>query len=245
MANLSDAVPPFEPAEDTFLAVTGMAISALPLAGPLLAEGLAHAVSARQAARQHEFNVLMARELQRALNRPGSAATISDVAASDEFLAATTRAQRVAAETASENKRRRLAAAAANAGDWSGISRSERSRFGRFVEQFDDLHVWLLAYLDDSHAWRAAHGVREGNPHIATDDNPLTQIFNRSVRDWWPHYFQAARDLEDARLVSYRGMRSDAKSARQLYARTTSLGRSFLVYLNEPAPEHLPPPRDL
>jgi hypothetical protein len=50
-------------------------------------------------------------------------------------------------KTASDDKRRRLAAAVKNCGSWASFSVSEREQFTRLVEDFDPLQVWLLHYF--------------------------------------------------------------------------------------------------
>jgi hypothetical protein len=63
------------------------------------------------------------------------------------------RAQRAAGKTASDDKRRRLAAAVANCGSWAPFSVSKREQFTRLVEDFDPLHVWPLHYFSGPVAW--------------------------------------------------------------------------------------------
>ena len=103
MTDLDALVPPHEPAEDTLAFAGKAALSLVPVVGPLAAETLAHALETRQAERQHEFNVAIAQALTDAISRLDEAATIEDIVGSDEFIAAVTRAQRAAAETASHH----------------------------------------------------------------------------------------------------------------------------------------------
>ena len=119
VSDLEDLVPPHEPAEDAIAFAGRAALSLIPAVGPLASETLAYALEARQAQRQHEFNVQIARALTQTMQRIDSAATLEDVVGSDDFIAGVTRAQRAAAETASATKRQRLAAAVANGGGWA------------------------------------------------------------------------------------------------------------------------------
>jgi hypothetical protein len=244
MTDLVSAVPPHEPAEDTLAYVGKAALGAIPIVGPIAAETLAHVLDTRQAARQHEFNSLMARSLTDAIARLDESLTLEDVVDSDEFVAAVTHAQRAAAETASAGKRRRLANAVAHAGSWAPFSLTERSQFGRLVVDFDDLHVWLLHYLDDGHAWATANGVDMARRYEADNNNSLTAVFGVPLAEWWPPFAQAVSDLERERLVAIQRELSDSH-ARELHARTTPKGRKFLEYLSEPPSAEAAPPSAL
>lgn len=175
MTDLDALVPPHEPAEDTLAFAGKAALSLVPVVGPLAAETLAHALETRQAERQHEFNVAIAQALTDAISRLDEAATIEDIVGSDEFIAAVTRAQRAAAETASHHKRQRLAAAIANGGSWAPFSASEREQFTRLVDEFDELHVWLLHYFTDPTGWLQSRDLyaQHANLMMGGIDGPL------------------------------------------------------------------------
>ncbi|WP_341936120.1 hypothetical protein MRBLWO14_001808 [Microbacterium sp. LWO14-1.2] len=117
----------------------------VPLIGSVAAEAIAHAMDARQMQRQHDFNVAVAQALARV---DDGTLKLDDIVRSDDFIAGVTRAQRIAAETASERKRVRLANAVANEGSWAPFSRSEREQFSRLVGEFGELHIWLLHYFE-------------------------------------------------------------------------------------------------
>lgn len=241
MSDLSSQVPPFEPAEGALTAVGKGALGIVPGVGPIAAEALAYAMETRQAARQHDFDTLMAHALDDAIARLDNSVTLEDIVDSDEFVAAVTAARRAAAETASEGKRRRLAKAVTNAGVWASFSDSERSQFARLVISFEDLHVWLLHYLDDGIGWAAAHGIGLDGQYAASDENPLTTILGVPLSEWWPPFAQAVADLERERLVAIQRELANAHD-RELYARTTPKGRKFLHYLSEPASTEANPP---
>lgn len=120
--------PPHEPAEDAIAFAGRAALSLIPAVGPLASKSLAYALEARQAQRQYDFNVQIARALTETMQRLDASATLEDVVSSEDFIAGFTRAQRAAAETASSSKRRPLAAAAANGrGGRFSLRVSERS----------------------------------------------------------------------------------------------------------------------
>lgn len=234
MTDLENLVPPHEPAEDTFAFAGKAALSMVPVVGPLAAETLAHALESRQAQRQHEFNTAIARALTDALDRLDDAATLESVIGSDEFIAAVTRAQRAAAETASRLKRQRLAAAVANGGSWAPFSASEREQFTRLVDDFDELHVWLLHYFTDPAAWLRARDLyaQHANLMMGGIEGPLGSAMQVSPQVWRGPVEQAAAELDRAGLASIPLM--TMMTSQGIFApRTSEKGRRFLAFLNE------------
>ncbi|MGZ0067251.1 hypothetical protein [Microbacterium arborescens] len=234
MTDLDALVPPHEPAEDT-LAFAGKAVlSTVPVLGPLAAETLAHALESRQAQRQHEFNVAIARALTAALEQLDESTTIEDVIGSDEFIAAVTRAQRAAAETASQQKRQRLAAAVANGGSWAPFAATEREQFTRLVDEFDALHIWLLHYFTDPTGWLQARDLyqQHANTIMGGIDGPLGSAFNVPPHVWDGPVKQAAADLDRNGLASI--PLTTMMSAQGIFGpRTSDKGRRFLAFINE------------
>lgn len=247
MTDLVSAVPPHEPAEDTLVTVAKAGLSLIPAVGGLFAETLAHGMQLRQGARQHEFNERVARRLDDLLASAAHRVTLDDVLNSDEFLAGITRASRIAAETASHSKRERLAAAAANSGEWSAFVKRERTEFARLVEDFDDLHVWLLHYLSDPAEWLEKNGhlpsgVRaedvigfpKPTPHLTSgDENPLTTVFGVPFKTYYPVLMQVVGDLERAALTSNELRDQLRRLWPALHGVTNDKGRRFLEYLGE------------
>lgn len=246
MTDLVAAVPPHEPAEDA-LAFTGkLALSAIPVVGPLAVETIAHALDSRQSRRQHDFNVSIARTLTSALERIDAAVSLEDVIGSDEFIAAITRAQRVAAETASESKRRRLAAAVVNGGSWAPFTASEREQFTRLVDDFTDLHVWLLHYFVDPKGWLDARGLSSSYEGIyaGSVQGPLGAALGASEEGWLDAVRQVSGDLDRAALgsIPLSGMMTQGGTVQP---RTSEKGRRFLAFLNEPSSLDVEPPASL
>ncbi|WP_349426856.1 hypothetical protein [Microbacterium sp. LWS13-1.2] len=244
MADIDSLVPPHEPAEDALATVGKIALSLMiPGAGPILAEVLGHAVATRQAAMQHDFNAAVARELERVAAGVDEALTVEDVIASDEFIASMTRASRVASETSSHAKRRRLAAAVANGGPWAAFPSARRERFTKLVNDYDDLHVWMLQYLNDPEAWLQAHGI----PYVGDGlvppgpDHPLNAAFRVPAEVW---QFQVARrvaDLDAERLVRIPEA-LQRTPGDPTWAKVTGVGREFLAFVGEPEPVAVPAP---
>ena len=235
MTELDALVPPHEPSEDTFAFVGKAALSMVPIVGPLAADALAHALESRQAQRQHEFNVAIAHALSTALEKLDDATNIEDVMRSDEFIAGVTRAQRVAAETANQQKRRRLAAAVANGGSWAPFAATEREQFIRLVDEFDALHIWMLHYFSDPRAWLQARDLyrQHENTVMGGIDGPLGTALAAHPNVWNGPVTQAAADLDRTGLASI--PLTTMMSASGIFGpRTSAKGRRFLAFIDEP-----------
>lgn len=246
MTDLNELVPPYEPAEDTLAFAGKAALSMVPVLGPVAAEVLALAMETRQAERQNEFNAAIARALTDAILRLDGAATIEDIVRSDEFIAGVTKAQRAAAETSSQKKRQRLAAAVANGGSWAPFSASEREQFKRLVDEFDDLHVWLLHYFTDPAGWLRSRELyaQHANVMIGGIEGPLGTALGTQRAIWGGAVAQAAADLERASMASI--PLTTTMSSQGVFApRTNEKGRRFLAFLNEPDSLAAEPPPTL
>lgn len=246
MSDLNDLVPPHEPAEDTFAFAGKAALSLVPVVGPLAAETLTHALNTRQAQRQHEFNVAIAHALTETIARLDGATTFEDIVGSDEFIAGVTRAQRVAAETASQQKRARLAAAVANGGSWAPFSASERDQFTRLVDELDPLHIWMLHYFTNPTEWLKARGLfaQHENLLMGGISGPLESALGVSSDIARGPVTQAAADLERNGLASI--PLTTTMSADGVFSpRTNAKGHRFLEFLNEPDSIAANPPAEI
>lgn len=245
MTDLVSAVPPHEPADDTLAYVGKAALGAIPLVGSIAAETLAHALDMRQAERQHDFNLKVAHALTEALERLDASLTVEDVVDSDEFIAAITRAQRVASETASLSKRRRLAAAVVNGGRWAPFSASEREQFARLVEDFGELHIFLLHYFADPKAWLDAHDLESAyrNIHMGSVSTALSAALGAPEDDWRAPVTQAVNDLSSNGLADV-PLRTLMSADGVIASRTSEKGRRFLTFLDEPASATAPCSQD-
>ncbi|MBT9608142.1 hypothetical protein [Microbacterium sp.] len=234
MTDLVSYVPPHEPADDTLAFAGKAALSAIPVVGPIAAETLAHALDTRQAERQHDFNLKVAYALTEALERLDASLTVEGVVDSDEFVAAISRAQRAAAETASLTKRRRLASAVVNGGSWAPFSTSEREQFTRLVEDFDELHVFLLHYFVDPKAWLDSHGLKDEYErlYMATAGSPLSAVLGVPEEQWRASVDQAVSDLARNGLADI-PLRTMMSADGVIASRTNQKGRDFLSFLNE------------
>lgn len=204
MAGFEVEPPPHEPGKDHAVFAVKAAASLIPIAGPLISETLAHVLNTRQAKRAHEFDVAVAAALSQLFEQSGDQLSVEAIVDSDAFVAAVTRAQRAASETSSTEKRRRLAAAVANAGDWAPFSVAEREQFTRLVEEFSELHVWLLHYFVDPAAWLRERGLYEqhSNIYIGGITNPLQSALGASKDEWFESVSQVCADLDREGLAS-------------------------------------------
>jgi hypothetical protein len=246
MTDLVSAVPPHEPADDTLAFASKAALSAIPVVGPIAAETLAHALDTRQAERQHDFNLKVAYALTEALERLDASLTVEDVLDSDEFVAAITRAQRAAAETASQAKRRRLASAVANGGSWAPFSASEREQFTRLVDEFHELHVFLLHYFIDPKGWLDAHGLYEQHSNILMGGvgGPLASALGAPEKEWSAPVTQAVADLGRTGLAEI-PLKTSMGPDGVFAPRTSQKGSRFLAFIGEPPSVEAEPPSAL
>lgn len=204
----------------------------VPLIGSVAAEAIAHAMDARQMQRQHDFNVAVAQALARV---DDGTLKLDDIVRSDDFIAGVTRAQRIAAETASERKRVRLANAVANEGSWAPFSRSEREQFSRLVGEFGELHIWLLHYFVDPAAWLKNRDRFDGFANIvmAGIGAGLSAAFEQPETTWGDPVRQAAGGLDRNGLASI--PLTTTMSPDGIFSpRTSTKGTRFLAFLNEP-----------
>lgn len=244
MTKLEDLIPKQNRGQDAAVAAGKAALSVIPFVGPFASEGLSFALDGRQAKRQREFNKAVAHELNRVMESIPEPLTPEQLVESDEFCTAVTRAQRLASETASEDRRRWLAAAVANGGSWAPFSDTERQQFARLTEDLDPLHVWLLQYFQDPTAWLQAHNLyeRHSNIYMAGVETPLESAFNSNQSVWGGPVKQAAAELERAGLASI--PLGTIMSASGVFSpRTSAKGTRFLLFINETDPAHSEAPQ--
>lgn len=244
MTELQDLVPEQNRGKDVAAAAGKAALAAIPFVGPFASEGLSFVLEGRQAQRQQEFNAAVARELDRVMGSISEPLTPEQLVESNEFCAAVTRAQRLAAETADEERRRWLAASVANSGSWAPFSETERQQFDRLVEDLDPLHVWLLHYFQDPAAWLQAHDLYEQHSglYMAGVETPLASALNASQSVWGEVVRQAAAELERAGLASI--PLGTTMSASGVFSRRTSArGSRFLLFIHETDSVHADAPQ--
>lgn len=244
MTELQDLVPEQNRGKDVAAAAGKAALAAIPFVGPFASEGLSFVLEGRQAQRQQEFNAAVARELDRVMGSISEPLTPEQLVESNEFCAAVARAQRLAAETANEERRRWLAASVANSGSWAPFSDIERQQFARLIEDLDPLHVWLLQYFQDPTAWLRAHDLyeRHSNIYMAGAETPLESAFNANQSVWDGPVKQAAADLERAGLASI-PLGTTMTAAGVFSPRTSAKGTRFLLFINETDPAHSDAPQ--
>lgn len=245
MTNFVEQVPAHDPDADDDIALAATALDAfIPVAGPVLAGLLERNQRKRSALAQHEFNLSVARELdKRNASGDGPELTVADLIDSDEFNATFERLAREARESSSRDKRRRLAAATAKSGEWSQFSASLRTQFARLVVSLDDLSVFLLHYFMSPAAWLEAHGLQASYPpqRGGSPEDPLVTVFGAAPTEWGAPVKQAIADMNLAGLTDV-----DLELGREgddyLQRGTTPKGELFLQYISEPYSKDAPIP---
>lgn len=239
-ATLESLVPPHEPATDALTFVAGIALDAIPVLGPMGTRALDHALAARDRERRSEFDHAVVAELRR---QADEALTVASVVASDEFLAALARGQRAASETASVTKRGRLGSAVASTITESSLAAHERAGFWRFLEQYDDLHVWLLGFFSDPVAWLDSHGLSAAHERIrgGSISEPLSAALGLDPRGT-PAVREAIEDLQRDMMLGAFDLNTGRSERGQFNSQTTARGRRFLRFLGEDDPSSMNTP---
>lgn len=143
--DLSDAtIPPDR--YGTALTTMGMAaVGLIPVVGGAVQTLVQGTLGQRQAEREANFAQRVARRLQALEDVPSP----EDVLDSDEFVAAWTKAQRIAAETANVSKRERLARVLARTGPWGPYDREDRQILLDLATRYNEEHIALLDFFRD------------------------------------------------------------------------------------------------
>lgn len=245
MTDLENLVPSPEPAEDTIITALEVGLDAIPVIGPMATRVIDHALSVRADERRHDFDMAVIAELRRLAESVDNTLTVAEVLSSDDFAATLARTQRLAAETASETKRERLARATVGTLSSSAVSRVERAQFLRYIEEFEDLHVWLLGYFASPRAWLDAHSMSDvyTGPTGGTVLDPFARIFGAPEADWITPVETAIATLDGYGLVSV--PRQHMTGSGMVETRTSDRGRRFLEHLHEDAPAGAEPPTEL
>ncbi len=231
MADLDDLVPEQNRGGDEAAVLVKGALSMFPVVGSFAAEGLTYFLDRRDAKKQREFNLAVVENLNRLKEQVKKSLTLEQVVDSDEFCAAVTRAQRLAAETGSEERRRWLASAVANSGSWSDFNDTERQQFSRLTEDLDPLHVWLLHYFQDPMGWLQAHELKTNHSTISAS---LASALNASWAAWNEPVRLALADLERSGLTSSVPLDMGMSARGVFEQRTLDKGTRFLKFINEP-----------
>lgn len=231
--SLENRVPGHSPLKDTLINAGLAGVSAVPMAGGVVAQFTSGLLAERQAARQHEFNVAVARVVEDVLTRVDGL-TSAAVLESDEFMAAYERVSRAAAETASAEKRARLASAIRHAGPWSTIDESKRTQFLTLVARYDELHFAMLSFFRDPQAWIKAntpdwHGPDEwGASSIGA---LLEKYVFPSVTGWQQLVTPVLDELQNAGLLDNAPLNTMMNPSGPLQQRTKPLGAELLQFV--------------
>lgn len=133
----------------------------------------------------------------------------------------------------------------AHSGAWAQFTQTERVQFARLVEDFDDLHVWLLHYFKDPRAWLDAHGLSSAyeSIYIGSTSGPLGAALGSPETEWESAVTQAAADLSQSGLAAIQlvGMMT---ADGTIQPRTHGKGARFLAFLSEPDSVTANPPED-
>ena len=233
-SDLVGAIPEHSPldaaASDTGYAV----IRTVPVVGGLVADLAQGAIGRRADARRHDFDVLVATELEKVRVRVGELSP-EYILDSDEFMAAYAKASRVAAESDSTEKRARLARVLGQMGPWSDVVKSRREYFFDLVLRYDEIHILLLQIFRNPREWLAEHdsGWKPDTWMMAGISTLLTTYVFVDKPDWQSTVgpVVAALAADGMSQIPLTTMMSEDGIVS---ARNSELGNGFLSFIAEP-----------
>ncbi|WP_431279891.1 hypothetical protein [Leifsonia poae] len=197
-----------------------------------IASGL---IASRQAERQYDFDIKIARAVDNILAN-SSGLQSADILNSDEFMASYERAARLAAESASQEQRERLAWAAAQMGDWSTVPQAIRQQLFHMLGEIQDIHARTLAFLDDPQSF-----IAKTQPNWQTEAGPFVPTtVPQLIKQWIFDNEPGSADLTDIvidYLESHRlaNVPTQMMSTEGAYStHTTRLGRDLLHLISFP-----------
>ena len=226
--------PPEAAPRDNFASVTrAVGTAALAAKLPLIGDGIAAFLGAMFPSAFERRTEAWLREAQQAINelrRRG--VNVEALRDNEQFADLVLTATQAAMRTRSEEKRRALRNAIVNAGRGKAPREIKQQMFVRFVEEFTELHLRLLALLGDPAGWCEAHkktlphivgGTMEKVAKLAFDDfTENRSLYNIATRDLH------ARGLTDLTQLNDGGMVNAPEKAR-----TSDLGAEFLRFICE------------
>lgn len=212
------------------------ALDLIPIVGTAAARALEHNVNRRAAERDRQFRVSLIEEIVSLHERLDAAPTVDELIDSDRFIATVNACSRAASETTSETKRARLARAAATAVVPSTFTAAEIESNLRYVEQYSDLHVWLLGFYCDPAGWLRANGMGDAAHELiygGRRDEPL----DAALGGKWPGSAvqDAIEDLQRDMMLGSFSLDESVGDRKQFSAQTRGRGRRFLEFLREDA----------
>jgi hypothetical protein len=141
-------LPEQDPKKDVAIGVGLGALGDMPGLG-WLAGGIEATIAAAARKKDEEWMAMLAAEVKAADKSIQDIINFED----PEFLAGAHRLFRAAQETADDEKRRRLAAAAVHSGSWSDLPPDDRARMERLVTELSSREVFVLMLMSDPKGW--------------------------------------------------------------------------------------------
>jgi hypothetical protein len=150
-----------------------------------------------------------------------------------EFLAGAHRLFRAAQETADDEKRRRLAAAAVHSGSWSDLPLDQRERMERLVAELSSREVFALVVMSDPEGWLREHDPEALVTFRGRSTGGTLDVLDHAVREESGGKVAARSAIES---LSLRGLLDIPRAGMMtgqgsLQGRATGLGRELVQYL--------------
>ena len=226
MTTEDDLTPPRANAGDAVYTAAKAGLAAIPLVGGTAAELVQFLVGSPLESRQTVWMDHIADLLRRLQAERG--VTVESLRDNPTFIDAVLKASNLAVRTSSELKRKALQAALAHMALSPAEDSIGREMFLRFIDEFTETHIRILAALGDPGGWAREHGIRlEGMSPAQVLEQCLPEL--RGKREL---YDQLWADLVGRGLVSLTNlhvMMSDVGGSK-----ATPLGLKFLAFIRSP-----------
>lgn len=207
------------------------AASAVPIVGGPLAVVIATVFGMAYSRRVDQWRDDLTDAVQYLLDNQGL--TVEELADSDDFLDAVATATRVAATTASQEKRHRLRNALVNIGSGTAIRPDKQAIYLRYIDELTPSHMILLDFMTDPPGFCERHQVPWPNiysgglravvevalPELAADRDFLDTL---------------AADLSRFGLVDHPGFSSMMTGEGLKAGRGTAKGAEFVSFISSP-----------
>ncbi|KRF45960.1 hypothetical protein ASH01_09330 [Terrabacter sp. Soil811] len=207
------------------------ALGMIPVAGSLLAAAFVAAVGIPFGRRQQEWFESVAEAIED-LRARSELPPLEELVKHPVFLDAVVRASRAADATHSESKLTALRNAILNSTGPAAPEVDAQARFIRFVDEFSEIHIRMLAFFGDPRRTLERAGVEPPNLMMGSRKH-LLQMLPGFTDDELVELVY--RDLSDAGLVSSGGISVTMTGAGIYEPSLSPLGRRFMRFIEDPA----------
>lgn len=204
-------------------------LSAVPLAGGVLAEWFSHFLAPPLSRRRDEWLRSLAEGLA-ALEGELEAVSVEGLQHNEAFVTATMQATAIALRTQQREKLEALRNAVLNAAIGRTPDEDLQTMFLQFVDTFTTWHVRILSFFRDPSACHMRKQYSMGAPAMV-----LEEVFPE-LRGGRTFYDQLVRDLHARGLFTLDSLHTTMSESGMYAKRTTELADRFLDFISSPLP---------